>query len=170
MKPHSPRADQDDNVTDPVSYDLPDPHLISVTVEPEDIDAYNHVNNAVYVTWLDRSAWHHSAELGLPIERCLELDRGMAVVRTLISYLRPALLHDTVNVATWLLPSQSRLCVRRRFQIVRPSDGLTLARAEIEYACIELSSGRPTRWPPEFRERYVALPSTASALARLAPL
>lgn len=157
-------------MTDSVSYDLPAPHLISVTVEAEDIDAYDHVNNAVYVTWLDRSAWHHSAELGLPIERCLELDRGMAVVRTLISYLRPALLRDEVSIATWLLPAQSRLCVRRRFQIVRPSDALTLARAEIEYACIELSSGRPTRWPPEFRERYVALPSVVNASERLAPL
>jgi acyl-CoA thioesterase FadM len=45
-----------------------------------------------------------------------------------------------------------------------------LARAEIEYACIELSSGRPTRWPPEFREHYVALVEVARAGATLAPL
>ncbi|MBC7983460.1 MAG: acyl-CoA thioesterase, partial [Candidatus Obscuribacterales bacterium] len=135
-----------------LNYDLPDPHLLNITVDANDIDAYSHVNNAVYVTWCDRVAWNHSAGLGLPIERCLELDRGMAVLRTVITYLRPALRGDELIVATWLLPSTSRLCVRRRFQILR--DGITLARAEIEYACIELSSGRPTRWPPEFYERY----------------
>jgi acyl-CoA thioester hydrolase len=154
----------------PGRFDLPEPHLIEVKVEAADIDAYNHVNNAVYVTWCDRSAWDHSAALGLPISRCLELDRGMAVVRTVITYLRPALLDDVVLVATWLLPSQSKLRVRRRFQLLRPRDSATLSRAEVEYACIELSTGRPTRWPPEFREGYVPLASVAAAVGRLEPL
>jgi acyl-CoA thioester hydrolase len=151
-------------------FDLPAPHIIDLEVGAADIDAYNHVNNAVYVTWCDRIAWDHSAALGLPIERCLEIDRGMAVVRTVIQYLRPALLGDVVHVATWIVPVDSRLRVRRRFQIVRLADESTLARAEIEYACIELSSGRPMRWPPEFRERYVSIPEVAVASATLAPL
>jgi len=154
----------------PHHYDLPDPHLLTITVADDEIDAYRHVNNAVYVTWCDRVAWHHSAALGLPLERCLELDRGMAVVRTLITYLRPALQDDVLTIATWLLPALSRLCVRRRFQLVRPSDATTLARAEIEYACIELSSGRPMRWPQEFRERYVCLAAVHAAFADLAAL
>jgi acyl-CoA thioester hydrolase len=150
--------------------DLPQPHVIELTVGAADIDAYNHVNNAVYVTWCDRIAWDHSAALGLPIERCLEIDRGMAVVRTVIQYLRPALLGDVVHVATWIVPVDSRLRVRRRFQIKRMADDSTLARAEIEYACIELSSGKPMRWPPEFRERYVSIPEVAAASATLPPL
>jgi acyl-CoA thioester hydrolase len=59
-------------------FDLPSPHCIDLQVGTADIDAYQHVNNAVYVAWCDRVAWHHSAALGLSIERCLELDRGMA--------------------------------------------------------------------------------------------
>jgi acyl-CoA thioester hydrolase len=151
------------------AFDLPAPHVIEVTVGAADIDAYSHVNNAVYVTWCDRIAWDHSAALGLPLSRCLQLDRGMAVIRTLISYLRPAVLGDVVRIATWIVPPAGKLRVRRRFQIQRTADDATLARAEIEYACIELSSGRPARWPPEFRERYVPLPTVAAASAELAP-
>jgi acyl-CoA thioester hydrolase len=151
-------------------WDLPAPHVTLLDVARADIDAYDHVNNAVYMTWFDRVAWEHSAALGLPIERCLELDRGMAVLRSLISYLRPAVLGDTIRVATWLLPSDGKLRVRRRFQVRRESDRATLARAEIEYACIELSSGRPVRWPPEFRERYVALDEVVRAGESLAPV
>jgi acyl-CoA thioester hydrolase len=151
-------------------FDLPAPHIIDLTVDAADIDAYNHVNNAVYVTWCDRIAWDHSAALGLPITQCLEIDRGMAVVRTVIQYLRPALLGDLVHVATWIVPVDSRLRVRRRFQIKRVADDSTLARAEIEYACIELSSGKPMRWPPEFRERYVSIPEVAAASVTLPPL
>ena len=151
-------------------WDLPAPFLAYVTVSRADIDAYDHVNNSVYMTWFDRAAWEHSAALGLPIEACLQLDRGMAVVRSVIAYLRPALLDDGIHVATWLLPADGKLRVRRRFQVRRGAAGTTLARAEIEYACIELSSGRPARWPPEFRESYVALDEVMRASTALAPV
>jgi acyl-CoA thioester hydrolase len=154
-------------VTPQTRFDLPTPFCLDRTVIPSEIDAYDHVNNAVYIRWCDHTAWHHSAALGLPIERCLELDRGMAVLRTTIAYLRAAVVDDVVTVATWLLPAKSRLCVRRRFQIVRKSDSVTLARAEMEFACIELSSGRPTRWPPEFQKHYVSLPEVLAALPEL---
>jgi acyl-CoA thioester hydrolase len=148
-------------------WDLPAPHLAAVTVAAADIDAYGHVNNAVYMNWFDRAAWEHSAALGLPIEKCLQLDRGMAVLRSVIVYLRPAVLGDRIRVATWLLPADGKLRVRRRFQVRREGSDSTFARAEIEYACIELSSGRPARWPPEFRQRYVSLDEVVSAAAAL---
>jgi acyl-CoA thioester hydrolase len=151
-------------------WDLPTPFLASLAVTPADIDAYDHVNNAVYMNWFDRTAWEHSASVGLPIEKCLKLDRGMAVLRSVIAYLRPAMLGNTVRVATWLLPADGKLRVRRRFQVRRDTDGATLARAEVEYACIELSSGRPARWPPEFRERYVSLDEVVRAGEKLAPV
>ena len=157
-------------MNDNSSFDLPAPHLYPVTVAATDIDAYNHVNNAVYIVWCDHCAWHHSAALGLPLARCLELDRGMAVLRTVISYQRAALLGEALVVATWLLPGPSKLCVRRRFQIRRVSDGVTLARAQVDYACIQLSTGRPSRWPPEFHEHYRSLPEVSAAAATLAPL
>src|SRR5216684_1453154 len=119
-----------------VDWDLPAPYLALLAVARADIDAYDHVNNAVYMTWFDRPAW----------------------------------LGDSIRVATWLLPADGKLRVRRRFQVRRDADGATLARAEIEYACIELSSGRPARWPPEFRERYVALDEVMRACDALAPI
>jgi acyl-CoA thioester hydrolase len=153
-----------------MNWDLPAPHITSIAVAAGDIDAYDHVNNTVYMTWFDRTAWDHSAALGLPIEKCLELDRGMAVLRSVIAYLRPAVLGDVANVATWLLSAEGKLRVRRRFQVLRAADGVTLARAEIDYACIELSSGRPTRWPPEFRERYVSLDEVTQKAGSLPPV
>jgi acyl-CoA thioester hydrolase len=151
-------------------WDLPSPYVAEVVVAAADIDAYGHVNNAVYMSWFDRAAWEHSAALGLPVEKCLQLDRGMAVLRSVIAYLRPAMLGDRMHIATWLLPADGKLRVRRRFQVRREDVDSTFARAEIEYACIELSSGRPARWPPEFRERYVSLDEVAISAAALQPV
>lgn len=155
---------------DDAGWDLPGASILRLAVEPADIDAYRHVNNAVYVTWLDRAAWDHSARLGLPVERCVAMDCGMAVLRSTLLYLKPALEGDVVAVGTWLLPTDTRLRALRRFQVRRVADGETLLRAQVEYVCIELSTGRPTRSPPEFRERYVPQPALESALASLPSL
>lgn len=156
-------------LTEP-TWDLPLPYAVTLRVVSSDIDAYGHANNAVYVRWLDQAAWSHSADLDLPVERCLALDRGMVVVRTNLAYHQPAFDTDVLLIGTWLTPGASRLRVGRRFQIVRASDGSTLARATIEYACVELSTGRPARWPTEFTRSYRPLPTTLTLLPSLPPI
>jgi acyl-CoA thioester hydrolase len=136
-------------------YDHPAPHLIELEVEARDIDAYEHVNNAVYLTWLDRAAWSHSAALGVPLERCVGLRRGMAALRTEIDFARAAVAGDRVRVATWIAESDGRLRVGRRFQVVRVADGVTLARARTDYVCINLDSGRAVRMPELFARAYL---------------
>jgi acyl-CoA thioester hydrolase len=139
----------------PDAFDFPAPHFIELAVRPEDIDAYEHVNNAVYLTWLDRAAWSHSASLGVPLAQCVALRRGMAAQRIEIDYLRAAMRGDRIQAATWIVSSDGRLRAQRRFQIKRVADGATLARARIDYVCINLDSGRATRMPELFARAYV---------------
>jgi acyl-CoA thioester hydrolase len=141
-----------------VQFDHPHPHVIALGVEPADIDAYQHVNNAIYLTWLDRAAWSHSAALGVTLERCIAMRRGMAALRTEIDYLLAAVRGDAVQVATWIARSDGRLRCERRFQVVRPADGRTLARAVTEYVCINLDSRHAARMPQLFARAYVATP------------
>jgi acyl-CoA thioester hydrolase len=142
------------------AWDFATPHLVSVGVRPDDIDAYGHVNNAVYLKWLDLAAWSHSAALGLSIDDCTRLRRGMAALRIEIDYLRAALPDDRVEIATWIEDSDRRLRVTRRFQLRHAIDGGTLARATTQYVCLNLDNGRATRMPPEFSAAYVASVAT----------
>jgi acyl-CoA thioester hydrolase len=141
-----------------VDFDHPGAHVVELAVQATDIDAYGHVNNAVYLTWLDRAAWSHSACLGVPLERCVALRRGMAAQRIEIDYLRAALAGDAVRAATWIVSTDARLRAERRFQIRRVADGATLARARIDYVCINLDNGRAARMPELFARAYVATP------------
>jgi acyl-CoA thioester hydrolase len=138
----------------PDSWDHLNPHLVAVDVMESDIDAYGHVNNAVYLRWLDRAAWSHSTALGLAIADCTRLRRGMAALRIEIDYLRAALPGDRVEVATWIADSDRKLRVTRRFQLRHAADGGTLARAVTQYVCLNLDTGRAVRMPPEFSAAY----------------
>jgi acyl-CoA thioester hydrolase len=145
------------------SWEHADPHVVTVDVVDADIDAYGHVNNAVYLQWLDRAAWSHSATLGLSIAECTRLRRGMAALRIEIDYLRAALPRDRVEVATWIVESDRRLRVTRRFQLRHAADGGTLARAITQYVCLNLDSGRAVRMPPEFSAAYVVTRAASPA-------
>ena len=63
-------------------WDFPNPHVVTLEVVASDIDAYDHVNNAVYLSWFDQVAWSHSTTLGVSLEECVRIRRGMAAHRT----------------------------------------------------------------------------------------
>jgi len=147
-------------------WDLPSPHVHCVTARDADMDGYGHVNNAVYVRWLDEAAWSHSAALGLPADHCLACRRGMAVWRTQLNYLAPAFAGDEVEVGTWILANDGRLRVDRRFQLRRVEDGRTVLRALVHYVCIDLDSGRPRRMPAEYLSGYQPLEEVRTVLSR----
>ena len=137
-----------------MSWSLPDPFVIDIVVQPEDIDGLDHANNAVYVSWLERGAWRHSQSLGLDLAEYRRLDRAMAVVRHEVDYLASAYEGDQLQLATWIVESDQRLKMTRHFQLRRPADDLTLLRAQTTFVCIELSTGKPKRMPAEFVEGY----------------
>ena len=143
---------------------LPSPFTIELQVRPEEIDAFGHVNNTVYLTWFEACAWAHSAAVGLPVETCVALRRGMAVRRSEIDYRRPAMENDHLAVANWVVHAD-RLAARRRFQLFRSGSGELLAEALVHYVCINLDTGAPARMPPAFVASYVVEPDVAAALA-----
>ncbi len=142
-------------MSDANGWDFPDPHVVTIDVQPGDIDEYDHVNNSVYLRWFDQAAWSHSAALGVTAAQCVAMRRGMAARRTEIDYLRAAVLGDRVHVGTWIVSTDGKLRVTRQFQVRHAQDGVTLARARTEYVCLNLDSGRATRMPEPFRQAYV---------------
>ncbi len=137
-----------------IEWDWPAPFTVPLTVTDEAIDELGHVNNAVYVRWMERCAWQHSQALGLGLAEYQELDRAMAVLRHEIDYLASAYLGDELLMATWIVQSDQRLRMDRHFQLVRVKDASVLLRAKTTFVCIELSTGRPKRMPASFIQGY----------------
>ena len=138
-----------------MSWDLgQSPYVVDIEVVAAEIDGLGHANNAAYVSWLERCAWSHSVSLGLDLPQYQRLDRAMAIVRHEIDYLASAYVGQKLQVATWIIESDQRLKMTRRFQLIRPADGVTLLRALTTFACIEMSTGKPKRMPVEFVEGY----------------
>jgi acyl-CoA thioester hydrolase len=145
----------------PVHWDHLRPFVISVTAGTADVDSYGHVNNAVYLKWLEQCAWAHSAAVGLPEVSCLALARGMAVRSLRLDYLAAVHAGDEVLVGNWISASDGRLRVTRRFQLIAAATDKSVMRGEIDYVCLNLDNGRPVRMPPAFISGYAATLSAA---------
>jgi acyl-CoA thioester hydrolase len=138
-----------------LTWDYPQPFLLSLAPGAADIDGLNHTNNAVYVRWCEQVGWAHSEALGLGIADYHRLDRAMAIRRAEYDYLLPTLLGEELTLATWLVGGDGKLSMDRRFQLVRSGDGATVLRGRWDLVCIDVKGGRPRRMPAEFLDAYM---------------
>ncbi len=139
-----------------MDWDYPQPFTLTLAPGAQDIDGLNHTNNAVYVRWCEQIGWAHSEQLGLDIGDYRRLDRAMAIRRGEYDYLLPTFADEELTLATWLVGGDGKLVMERRFQLIRNADQATVLRGRWELVCIEMSSGKARRMPPEFLAAYVA--------------
>ena len=143
-------------------WDLPEPFVIRLVAGPETIDSYGHVNNTVYLSWLEQCAWAHSAAVGLSEPKCLEIQRDMAVRTLQADYLAACYEGDEIEVANWLVANDGRLRATRRYQVINRTRGQVALRAEVLYVCMNLETGRPVRMPAEFLAAYQPIASAGA--------
>ncbi len=122
-------------------------------VTPEELDALGHASNIAYVQWMQDAAVAHSAALGWPSSRYLELGAGWVVRAHRIDYLHPARAGDIVVVRTWVA-SMERTRSLRKYEMIRKSDQKLLARAETLWAFIDFATGAVRRIPPEIAQAF----------------
>jgi len=132
----------------------PERFTIPINVRPGDIDQQGHVNNVVYLRWVQDAATAHWSALA-PLE---EQEKLVWVVRRHeIDYKRPALEGDTVIVRTWI-GKASRLEFDRHTEMVRSSDLRLLAQARTVWCPVDRVTGRPTDVSPEIRSLFSVSP------------
>ena len=122
----------------------------------DDIDRQGHVNNIVYVRWMQDAAVAHSQTQGWPMSRYREAGFGWVVRSHFIEYRVPAFAGDAVVVHTWVVDMQ-KVSSRRRFEI-RREDGTLLARAETHWAFVRSSDQRLVRIPDEVASAFEVVP------------
>lgn len=121
------------------------------TAAPEDIDQLGHVNNAVWVQWIQEVAVAHWQAVARPQDRQAYF---WVVVRHEIDYLRAAHEGDQVTARTWVgeAPRGARF---DRFVEFTGADGKLCVRARTVWAMLDRASGRPLRVPAEVVAPFV---------------
>ena len=126
---------------------------LKITVQPEHIDVLGHVNNVVYLSWMQDAATAHIEALGLGLKEYLELKHAMVAVEHHVQYRKAALQGEEIILRTWLNDINA-LYSFRQYAFYRPSDKAVLFMGNTQWACVEIATGRPKRMSPTFMQAY----------------
>ena len=130
----------------------PEVYEVAIAIEPGDVDQLGHVNNVVYLRWVqDAAVAHWTARASAAAQAQLY----WVVIRHEIDYLQPALPGDGLVARTWV-GQATRIRFDRHTEIVRTRDAVVLARARTVWCPIDAESGRPTLVGADVRARFSA--------------
>jgi acyl-CoA thioester hydrolase len=120
-------------------------HECALEARSYECDSYGHVNNAVYLNYLEYARHDFMRQAGIRYEDLRARGYGLVVTRVRIDYKRPVRGGDGLRVLTAPL-SKGRVRCTFGQRVFR--DGELVADAEVTWACIG-PDGRPARLPPE---------------------
>lgn len=115
-------------------------HSVSFAVQAGDIDELGHVNNLVYLRWVQEVATAHWRAAADPehVARVI-----WVVTRHQIDYLRATLAGETVTATTWVGTHKGARF--DRFVEIAGADGRLKAQAETMWALVDPATMRPLR-------------------------
>ncbi len=137
----------------PAAQDIPLPAKafeITTHAVPDDIDELGHVNNTVYLRWVQEVAVAHWQVVAAAESQAAIV---WVVLRHEIDYKLPALEGDEVLLRTWV-GTASRLTFERHTEIRRRSDAQLLSQARTLWCPLSTATGRPQRVTAELRAQF----------------
>ncbi len=123
---------------------------LRVEIEPADIDQLGHVNNVVFLRWVQDAAVAHWRAVAPAVDQA---KLRWVVVRHEIEYKRPAFVSDQIIACTWVGTAKRR-AFERHTELRRASDQRLLARARTVWCPIDADTGKPTDVSSEVRFRF----------------
>ena len=121
-----------------------------IVVLPEHLDQQLHVNNVVYVQFMQEIADRHWNSVP-PLES--EAKVAWVVRRHEIDYLNQAVLDDRLLIRTWT-GEHSVVSWDRHCEIIRLTDQKKIISAKSTWVLVNKSTGRPTRINKKMLERF----------------
>jgi len=126
------------------------------TIPDEAVDENGHVNNVMYVQWMQDAAVRHYEAMG---GRQLTLKLGTTwVVRShTIEYLRPAFAGERIRVLTWVVNIR-RVRSLRRYQFLRVENEELLVRGETDWVFVDARDSSLRAIPREVANLFTLVP------------
>lgn len=125
---------------------------ISLKVRFYELDAFNHVNNSVYLFYLDHARDEYFEQA---LDSCEDLPASAiryVVARTEIDFLAPAVGGDTLEIPGHV-SRFGKTSLTFDQEVVRPSDQCTIARARTVLVWTD-PTGAPVPLPPTVRRAF----------------
>ncbi len=126
-----------------------------VRVRTYELDSFGHVNNSVFLNYLEEARSEYLKQRGLSFHDFARLGVQLVIVEATVRYISPARYGDEIEVVGVFQPVKAA-SLMITYTLTEKHTGRLLATAETKGAFIEAATGKPTRAPRIFREAFSA--------------
>ena len=122
---------------------------MEITATEADMDELGHVNNVVYLGWVQDVAKGHWFAVSTPEETARQ---AWVAVRHEIDYKKAAVAGDRLVARTWI--GEVSRVTSERFVEIRRTTGELLMHCRSVWVAVSRTSGRPKRFDPALMDRF----------------
>ena len=126
------------------------------TIPGTAVDQNGHVNNVMYVQWMQDAAVRHYEAMG-GTQPTQAIGATWVVRSHMVIYLRPAFASERIQVQTWVV-NMRRVRSLRRYRFLRVADKQLLVRGETDWVFVDANSGAPRAVPPQVTDLFTLVP------------
>jgi acyl-CoA thioester hydrolase len=119
----------------------------TLRVRTYECDSYGHVNNAIYLNYLEYARYELLKDVGFDYPAMIEAGYGVYVARVEIDYKKSAAADDILLIRSW--PIKKGAVSGIIAQEIRRGEEVIL-EAKVTWAFVDAQEGTPTKIPPKW--------------------
>lgn len=124
-----------------------------VRVRTYELDSFGHVNNAVYLNYLEEARSETLKQIGVSFHDLGREGVQLVIVEARVRYITPARYGEEIAIAV-SFPEVRAASVVISYTLTDSASGRLIATAETRGAFVDAVSGRPTRAPRVFANAF----------------
>ena len=121
-----------------------------ITVSKNDLDDLNHVNNVIYIHWVQEIAKEHWKSL---VSNEIIKNYYWVLLEHQIKYLNPALLNDKIMIKTYIEKNEG-IRSNRIVEIYNRNNDKLLVKSKTIWCLINAKTNKPNRITDEIRKAF----------------
>jgi len=122
-------------------------------VSSHELDSFGHVNNAIYLNYLEKARNDFLLQRGLSFQLFADWKKFPVVTAARLQFKKPALAGDLLHISG-RITAHAETSFSLMYRIVHVVMETVVLLAETDHVFID-EQNRPTRIPAEFREKFL---------------
>jgi acyl-CoA thioester hydrolase len=123
------------------------------TVVSYELDSFGHVNNAVFLNYLEKARCDYMTSKGLSFNDFEKWKRYPVVTKASLIFKYPALADDKLLIRGWI-SEYSAATFTMRYEVINQGSDTLLLTGETQHVFVN-DKNKPTRIPPEFFDTFI---------------
>jgi len=125
-------------------------------VPADDVNFMDHVDNQIYLRWMNEVAIEHSDVCGWGLQDYANIGSGFVVKNHFIEYLAPTFEGEDLFFLSWI-SSMEKCRSTRGYRFFKLPNFTPFMKAETNWVYVDIEKGRPMDIPAEVKSSFQAV-------------